>query len=190
MATCSKITGIKSKASKKTIDRLEFIYLPALIWREDGKHFILTKVSKDSNRYLIYDLEQRNPRVLTQDEFYELYQDKVILITSRASVIGKLAKFDFTWFIPAVIKYRKIFIETLIVSVFLQLFALITPLFFQVVMDKVLVHRGFSTLNIITIALAVVVIFEITLSGLRTYIFAHSTSRIDVELGAKLFDIY
>ncbi|EGQ9148031.1 type I secretion system permease/ATPase, partial [Vibrio parahaemolyticus] len=53
--------------------------------------------------------------------------------------------------------------------------------------DKVLVHRGFSTLNIITVALSVVVLFEIILSGLRTYIFAHSTSRIDVELGAKLF---
>ncbi|TYX63886.1 type I secretion system permease/ATPase, partial [Escherichia coli] len=77
--------------------------------------------------------------------------------------------------------------ETLVVSVFLQLFALITPLFFQVVMDKVLVHRGFSTLNVITVALSVVVVFEIILSGLRTYIFAHSTSRIDVELGAKLF---
>ncbi|MCT7052058.1 ABC transporter transmembrane domain-containing protein, partial [Salmonella enterica] len=55
------------------------------------------------------------------------------------------------------------------------------------VMDKVLVHRGFSTLNVITVALSVVVVFEIILSGLRSYIFAHSTSRIDVELGAKLF---
>lgn len=54
-------------------------------------------------------------------------------------------------------------------------------------MDKVLVHRGFSTLNVITVALAIVVIFEIVLSGLRTYVFSHSTSRIDVELGAKLF---
>ncbi|HHG3054979.1 TPA: type I secretion system permease/ATPase, partial [Vibrio parahaemolyticus] len=139
------------------------------------------------NKYLIYDLEQRNPRVLEQSEFEELYQGNIILITSRTSIIGNLAKFDFTWFIPAIIKYRKIFIETLVVSIFLQLFALITPLFFQVVMDKVLVHRGFSTLNIITVALSVVVLFEIILSGLRTYIFAHSTSRIDVELGAKLF---
>ncbi|EPZ9226196.1 MULTISPECIES: type I secretion system permease/ATPase [Morganellaceae] len=183
----AKSLELKVKAVKKTIERLNFIYLPALVWREDGHHFILTKVNKESNRYLIYDLEQRNPRVLEQAEFEDLYQGNIILITSRSSVIGKLAKFDFTWFIPAVIKYRKIFIETLIVSVFLQLFALITPLFFQVVMDKVLVHRGFSTLNIITIALAVVAIFEITLSGLRTYIFTHSTSRIDVELGAKLF---
>ncbi|EGQ8151367.1 peptidase C39 [Vibrio parahaemolyticus] len=183
----AKSLELKVKPVKKTVERLNFIYLPALAWREDGHHFILTKVSKESNKYLIYDLEQRNPRVLEQAEFEELYQGNIILITSRTSIIGKLAKFDFTWFIPAIIKYRKIFIETLVVSIFLQLFALITPLFFQVVMDKVLVHRGFSTLNIITVALSVVVLFEIILSGLRTYIFAHSTSRIDVELGAKIF---
>ncbi|EKT94554.1 hemolysin B, partial [Escherichia coli O111:H11 str. CFSAN001630] len=65
--------------------------------------------------------------------------------------------------------------------------ALITPLFFQVVMDKVLVHRGFSTLNIITIAFIIVILFEVILTGARTYIFSHTTSRIDVELSAKLF---
>jgi ATP-binding cassette, subfamily B, bacterial HlyB/CyaB len=69
----------------------------------------------------------------------------------------------------------------------LQVFALITPLFFQVVMDKVLVHRGFTTLDVIAVGLAVVVVFEVTLNALRSYVFAHTTSRIDVELGAKLF---
>ncbi|EFH7556461.1 enterohemolysin T1SS ABC transporter permease/ATPase EhxB, partial [Escherichia coli] len=70
---------------------------------------------------------------------------------------------------------------------FIQFLALITPLFFQVVMDKVLVHRGFSTLNIITIAFIIVILFEVILTGARTYIFSHTTSRIDVELSAKLF---
>lgn len=183
----AKSLELKTKKVKKSVERLPFVHLPALIWREDGQHFILTKIDKETGRYLIFDLVQRSPRVLEKDEFNEQYEGEIILITSRASVIGKLAKFDFTWFIPAVIKYRKIFMETLIVSIFLQLFALITPLFFQVVMDKVLVHRGFSTLNIITVALIIVVLFEVVLGGLRTYIFAHSTSRIDVELGAKLF---
>ncbi|EKH3790037.1 enterohemolysin T1SS ABC transporter permease/ATPase EhxB, partial [Salmonella enterica] len=73
------------------------------------------------------------------------------------------------------------------VSAFIQFLALITPLFFQVVMDKVLVHRGFSTLNVITIAFIIVILFEVILTGARTYIFSHTTSRIDVELGAKLF---
>src|SRR5690606_11624016 len=66
-------------------------------------------------------------------------------------------------------------------------FALITPLFYQVVMDKVLVHRGFTTLNVIAIGLASVAVFEIVLNGLRTYVLSHTTSRIDVELGARLF---
>ncbi|HFN1020509.1 TPA: cysteine peptidase family C39 domain-containing protein, partial [Vibrio parahaemolyticus] len=113
----AKSLELKVKPVKKTVERLNFIYLPALVWREDGHHFILTKVSKESNKYLIYDLEQRNPRVLEQAEFEELYQGNIILITSRTSIIGKLAKFDFTWFIPAIIKYRKIFIETLVVSI-------------------------------------------------------------------------
>lgn len=183
----AKSLELKAKRVKKSIERLPFIHLPALIWRDDGQHVILTKIDTQTNRYLIFDLEELNPKVLSAAEFHEVFQGDVILITSRASIMGQLAKFDFTWFIPAVIKYRKIFVETIIVSIFLQLFALITPLFFQVVMDKVLVHRGFSTLNVITVALSVVVIFEIVLSGLRTYIFSHSTSRIDVELGAKLF---
>ncbi|EOL3784630.1 enterohemolysin T1SS ABC transporter permease/ATPase EhxB, partial [Escherichia coli] len=94
---------------------------------------------------------------------------------------------DFSWFIPSVVKYRRILLEVLTVSAFIQFLALITPLFFQVVMDKVLVHRGFSTLNIITIAFIIVILFEVILTGARTYIFSHTTSRIDVELGAKLF---
>ncbi|MCO5761618.1 MAG: type I secretion system permease/ATPase, partial [Chromatiaceae bacterium] len=69
----------------------------------------------------------------------------------------------------------------------LNLFALVTPLFFQVVMDKVLVHRGLTTLDVIAFGLLVVSIFEVLLSGLRSYVFAHTTSRIDVELGARLF---
>ncbi|EOS5904835.1 enterohemolysin T1SS ABC transporter permease/ATPase EhxB, partial [Escherichia coli] len=117
----------------------------------------------------------------------KLYQGKVILVTSRATVVGELAKFDFSWFIPSVVKYRRILLEVLTVSAFIQFLALITPLFFQVVMDKVLVHRGFSTLNIITIAFIIVILFEVILTGARTYIFSHTTSRIDVELSAKLF---
>ena len=183
----AKSLELKAKRVKKTLERLPFLPLPALIWREDGQHCLLTKIDTEAGRYLVFDLGERNPKVLSAVEFQQVFQGDVILVTSRATIVGQLAKFDFTWFIPAVIKYRKIFIETIIVSIFLQLFALITPLFFQVVMDKVLVHRGFSTLNVITVALSIVVIFEIVLSGLRTYVFSHSTSRIDVELGAKLF---
>src|SRR5207244_4854326 len=66
-------------------------------------------------------------------------------------------------------------------------FSLVSPLFFQVVIDKVLVHRTLSTLDVLVIGLIAIGIFEAILGGLRTYLFAHSTNRIDVELGARLF---
>jgi subfamily B ATP-binding cassette protein HlyB/CyaB len=66
-------------------------------------------------------------------------------------------------------------------------FGLITPLFFQVVIDKVLVHRGLSTLDVLIIGLVVISVFEVVLGALRTFVFSHTTNRIDVELGARLY---
>ena len=186
----AKQLELKAKIVRQPLARLHMASLPALVWCDDGQHFILAKVENggaDGNKYLIQDLNTQQAIILNSAEFAHRYSGKLILVASRASILGSLAKFDFTWFIPAVIKYRRIFLEVLLVSVVLQLFALITPLFFQVVMDKVLVHRGFSTLDVVAVALLVVGLFEIVLGGLRTYIFAHTTSRIDVELGARLF---
>ncbi len=159
--------------------------LPAIAISKSGKFFALAQANGD--KFLIQDPTAARPLVLSEEELHELWSGELILVASRESMIGDLAKFDFTWFIPAVVKYRKLLTEILLVSLALNLFALVTPLFFQVVMDKVLVHRGMTTLDVIAIGLLVVSIFEVVLSALRTYVFAHTTSRIDVELGAKIF---
>lgn len=84
-------------------------------------------------------------------------------------------------------KYRRLLGEVLLASFFLQLFGLVTPLFFQVITDKVLTHRGYTTLDVLIIGFIAVSIFETVLAALRTHVFAHTTNRIDVELGARLF---
>ena len=84
-------------------------------------------------------------------------------------------------------KYKKLFGEVLMSSLFLQIFALVSPLLFQVVIDKVLVHHSLSTLDVIFFTLLCMTVFECVLSTLRTYVFSHTTNRIDVELGAQLF---
>ena len=96
-------------------------------------------------------------------------------------------RFDLTWFLGAIWKYRRLLSEVLVASFFLQLFALVSPLFFQVVIDKVLVHRTETTLDVLVIGLVCIALFEAIMGGLRTYLFAHTTNRIDVELGARLF---
>ena len=182
--------GLQAKLVKTRIERLGRTPLPAVaVFKptadSPGRFVILARVEGD--QILIQCPKAGRPETLSLAAFAEQWSGELILFTSRASLAGEMSKFDFTWFIPAIIKYRVLLGEVLFVSLVLQCFALITPLFFQVVMDKVLVHRGFTTLDVIAVGLTVVVIFEIGLGALRSYVFSHTTSRIDVELGARLF---
>ncbi len=177
--------GLTAKSVRSDHSRLDRVPLPAVAQAHDGSFFIIARA--DADRVLIHDPRVGRPELKPVAELQERWSGTLLLFTSRASIAGDLAKFDFTWFIPALVKYRKLLGEVLAVSFALQLFALVTPLFFQVVMDKVLVHRGYSTLDVIVFGLLVVSIFESVLSGLRSYVFAHTTSRIDVELGSRLY---
>ncbi|MGN5222267.1 type I secretion system permease/ATPase [Aeromonas veronii] len=183
--------GLQARAVNSKVDRLDKIPLPALAQLHDGRYLVVAKCAAnekgDISQVLVQSPDVGRPELLSLDEFSARWSGRLILVTSRTALAGELRKFDFSWFIPAVVKYRKLLSEVLLISLVLQLFALITPLFFQVVMDKVLVHRGFSTLDVIAVGLLVVVTFEVTLTALRSYVFAHTTSRIDVELGASLY---
>jgi subfamily B ATP-binding cassette protein HlyB/CyaB len=181
----AKHLGLKARILAQPTARLDKITLPALSLQPDGSHFIVAKVS-DGN-VLIHDLALQRPQLLPRAEFEQRYSERLLVLTSRASVLGELAKFDFRWFVPAVVKYRKLLLEVFAVSFFIQLFALVTPLFYQVVMDKVLVHHGLTTLTVIVIGLLSIAIFDVVLGALRAHVFAHTTSKIDVELGARLF---
>lgn len=176
---------LKSRVVETSWDRFEKTPLPALVELKDGRFVILAKVADD--QALIQDPTQQGPQQYSRAQLEEVWSGKLILMQRRAKLLGRGGKFDVTWFIPAVLRYKRIFSEVLIASFFLQLFGLITPLFFQVVIDKVLVHRGLTTLDVLVFGLIVVSLFEVLMGTLRTYVFSHTTSRIDVELGAKLY---
>lgn len=181
----SRHLGLKSKSIKISLQRLTKTPLPTIACARDGSFFIIARV--DQGKILIHNPESSRPEVLEEEQLASIWQGEVILLRSQASQAAELSRFDFTWFIPAVVKYRKLLGEVLLVSFVLQFFSLLTPLFFQVVMDKVLVHHGLTTLDVVAIGLLGIMLFETALSGLRTYVFAHTASRIDVELGSKLF---
>ncbi|MFZ5543076.1 MAG: cysteine peptidase family C39 domain-containing protein, partial [Pseudomonadota bacterium] len=143
---CAKHLGLKAKASRSSRERLTLVPLPAIARMHDGSFAVLAQC--DGQRVLIQSFTgaESRPMIEPLDAFCAQWSGELILVTSRASLAGELAKFDFSWFIPSVVKHRKLLGEVLLVSLFLQLFALVSPLFFQVVMDKVLVHRGLSTL--------------------------------------------
>ncbi len=189
----AKSLGLKAKLSRSTVQRLALSPLPALatLRVEAGTTRTVVLAQCDGQRVLFQDpsgaVQGGRPVIEPLSVFESQWTGELILVTSRASLAGDIAKFDFSWFVPSLVKYRKLFGEVLVVSLFLQLFALVSPLFLQIVMDKVLVHHGLSTLDVLVVGLLVVVVFESVLNALRTYVFSHTTSRIDVELGARLF---
>ncbi|OUR91706.1 peptidase C39 [Gammaproteobacteria bacterium 42_54_T18] len=197
----AKELTLKAKHFKPLLSDLNNAMLPAIAKTRDGEYVIVAQLSCDDDtggasveqeskaRVLIQDLREQAPRSLALSEFEALWSGEIIALTRRHGLGESLQqKFDISWFIPALVKYRKLFAEVLIASFFLQIFALVTPLFFQVVMDKVLVHRGFTTLDVLAVGFFVVVVFEALLGGIRNYIFSHTTNRVDVQLGSRLFN--
>jgi ATP-binding cassette, subfamily B, bacterial HlyB/CyaB len=185
MLRCAKDLKLKARAITSDWDRLAKSALPAIAERNDGTFIIISKVVE--NKALIFDPVVDRPQSITRKDFEAMWSGRVVLMTKRAQLVDMARRFDITWFLQAMYKYRHLLGEVFIASFFLQLFALVSPLFFQVVIDKVLVHRGLSTLDVIAIGLVVVSLFESLLTSLRTYVFSHTTNRIDVELGARLF---
>jgi len=182
----AKEVKLKAKnVSTGSWERLARTPLPAIAKDNEGNYFIVAKMAED--KVLIHNPTSGKPEQLTKAEFLDKWSEQVILITRRALLGDSLRRFDFSWFIPEIIKYRRLFGEVLLASFFVQVFALISPLFFQVVVDKVLVHHSLSTLDIIILGLVCVAVFEALLSGVRAYVLSHTTSRVDVTLGARLF---
>lgn len=181
--------GMKAKCINTKINRIDFLPLPLIAYDRNNNYFLILKKESSSinPKLLIHDFIESNPYLISLNELEKKWNSKVLLLNSKQNMRDSLSKFDITWFIPLVIKYRKVLSEVFFVSLIIQLFALISPLFFQVIMDKVLVQQNLKTLNIISLGLAIVYIFEAILTALRSYIFAHTSSRIDVELGGQLF---
>jgi subfamily B ATP-binding cassette protein HlyB/CyaB len=185
MLRCAKELGLKARAATTQWERLATTPVPAIAALRNGSFLIVGKVVED--KVLIQHPSSPRPEAMTRAQFEAVWDGRLVLIARRAALSDLSRRFDITWFLGAIHKYRHLLTEVLVASFFLQLFALVTPLFFQVVIDKVLVHHSLSTLDVLMIGLVAIALFEGTLGALRTYLFAHTTNRIDVELGARLF---
>lgn len=178
--------ALSFKLSKKEIliDKLQDAHYPVIAQTKNGKAVIIIKASEE--HYLIHDFDNNRPVLIAKQDFLSEYNGIVYFVKPDGLFAQSLKRFDIKWFLPVIKKYKRFFYEVIIASFFIQLIALITPLFFQVVMDKVLVHQTVSTLNLILVGLVGLYIFDVAITLLRSYIFTHTTARVDVMLGSEL----
>ncbi len=184
----AKSIGLKARTVVvRDLKRLSGLPTPNIAAMADGTFAIFGGVTADGNCRLVNPLNFKS-REVSAEELLQLTKGKFILVQRRIAGPGASREiFGFSWFLPSLWRYRRSLGHVLLASLFVQLFALVMPLFFQVVVDKVLAHRSYSTLIILVIGLAAIGLFDVVLQYLRTYALSHTTNRIDVELGRRLF---
>jgi subfamily B ATP-binding cassette protein HlyB/CyaB len=143
----AKALTLKGKIITPKVSGLSNDILPTIAKATDGTYFILARVENVQNsqakissstqqdteiptNLLIHNITKQAPEIITLDAFEALWSGEIIALTRRQGLgVTLQAKFDISWFIPSLVKYRKLFFEVVVISFFLQMFALVTPLF-------------------------------------------------------------
>jgi subfamily B ATP-binding cassette protein HlyB/CyaB len=189
--------GFDASLKKDKRTALANTTFPCIMPTTNGTFMIVGKVDESAPDGVVVLQHEGDslPKQVTLQEFDQLFAGEWIEATPSAKLAdhnkGETAAsqeaFGIAWFWQSLQKYKQLMGEVLLASLFVQIIALITPLIFQVVIDKVLTNRTLSTLDVMVLALLGVSIFEVALGAMRHYLLSHTTNRVDVELGAKLF---
>ncbi len=186
LARIAKNENFRISIKKLSIDKLVENYpMPIICLMKDGEYRAILRANKAKRELLIFDPHQNKPALINYDDFIKDFSQKSLVLKHR--ILSDKIKFGFGWFIKEILNYKKIIFEVLLASFVIQLFGLVTPLFTQVILDKVLVHHSISTLDVLAIAFLAVTVFDFLLNYMRNYVFVHTTSKIDAKLGAKLY---
>ncbi len=175
----------KAKLKKIPVAKLVEAYpLPAIAVGAAGEYAVLLKNNKETNMCLLFDPVEKKTVEKTTEEVEAEFEQFIVL---RHKKINSQVVFGFGWFLQEIIKFKRIIGEVLLGSFVVQLFGLVTPLFTQVILDKVIVHRSLTTLDVLAVAFLAIAGFELLLNIARNYIFIHTAHKLDAKLGAKLF---
>lgn len=179
--------GLKSRFITTNHERFSNTPLPAIAILKNGNYIIVLRL--ENEKVVVIDPYRPHPFLLPLENFFNAWNGEAILFTRRyISPKAKLAgKFDLSWFVPAIWRYKNFLGQVLFLSFILQLFGLVSPMFTQVIIDKVLIHRSLNTLDVLILGMAFIAIFQAWITGLRSYLFTHTTNKIDVALSTKLF---
>ena len=181
----AKEQSFRAKLKSLTPTQIASYPLPCIAQSKEGTYVVVLKIDTEKEQMLVFSEGKKEPYTMSFTQFSETMKDRLIILKHR--MLTDEIKFGFMWFFNQLMHYKRIVGEILVASFVIQLFGLVTPLFTQVILDKVLVHHSISTLNVIAVAFGGVIVFELLLNLVRNYIFAHTTTKIDAKLGAKLF---
>ncbi|CAN7613420.1 peptidase domain-containing ABC transporter [Rhizobium sp. LjRoot258] len=125
--------------------------------------------------------------LLNEEQFTRSWRGSVVMLKRNYSLHDADQPFGFRWFIPEIIKQRSFFRDVALAAIVLYGLGLTTPIFFQLVIDKVLVHQSYATLTVLTAGIAIALVFDAAFSFLRRYLLLYATNRIDIRIATRTF---
>jgi subfamily B ATP-binding cassette protein HlyB/CyaB len=152
----------------------------------------------DGNVLSFFRAGSQTPESIGTDAAALQFEPEILLVAKEASVgeredediagfSSEKKKFGFGWFVPELLKHKKIWRDVLLASLAIQLVGLVTPLFTQVIIDKVVVHQTRNTLVVLAVGLLMFMLFTSAMTWLRQYLVLHTGNRIDAVLGSQVF---
>ncbi|MGI2299859.1 type I secretion system permease/ATPase [Candidatus Cardinium hertigii] len=182
LCKAARQVGLRAKWYTKVHKHIQNLPLPILICL-DQRWSVIEKIEPDGS-CLRYDVATHQ---LHKEPLPKITADTPIVLLAEKALEPSDAQFGMDWFVPAILRHINQFRDVLVLSLALQLIALVTPLLFQNIMDRVLVSRGLASLHVLAIAILALTIAEPCYSYLRNKIFTHLSSKIHAELSAKLY---
>ncbi|MBA5249447.1 MAG: peptidase domain-containing ABC transporter [Gammaproteobacteria bacterium] len=168
-----KLKFNKAKFSAKKLQNKT----PFIFFTKEGSPAVVASLSEEG---VLIQRPGGTPTQFKPSDIQKVWGGKVIFVKDTA-------KFGLWWFVPEFLRYRKTLVEIISFSCVLKILALVLPLIFQVVVDKVVVNNALSTMIILLVALLSANIFEVALTSIREYLLLHTSNRIDIGLGMRLF---
>ncbi|MGC1464485.1 MAG: peptidase domain-containing ABC transporter [Pseudolabrys sp.] len=190
----AKETGLRARSARMTWDAMCHMgqAYPALALLANGNWVVVLAAGKDeADNDVLHILdpvaERPEPLVVGRKGFCGNWHGDVVLIKrSRASSRSDVP-FGFRWFIPELFRERRLFADVAVAAILLYALGLILPIFFQLVIDKVLVHESFMTLYVLVAGAAVALTFDGVFNLLRRYLLIYATNKIDIRVATKTF---
>ena len=148
---------------------------------DDDVPELVTVARKDLNDSL-FDLED-----LTREELTSAWTGEIFLFKPLAAPEDGSEHFDLRWFLREAMRQKTLFAEIILIALVIHATALAVPLFFQITVDRVLVHESFQTLHVLAVAVVIILLFQGVFNFLRDYMLAFATSKIDMRTATRTF---
>lgn len=177
------------KAKRRNVSKKQLSQLPTpfLLEGQKGQYLLVAKWL-DSGKALVQNVAEQRIQELTPEELWAEKAGEALLFKPKMHSDHPVEKkFGLGWFWRELLQQRMVFAQVVLAAIFIQVFALITPLFSMVVMDKVFSASSFNTLDVLFIGVVIFTVFEFVLSLLRKHILSHATTKLDVILSARVF---